>query len=618
MHRRRLESGRSVPTSLGAWAAALVVAFVLGAPAASSAPSAGGVAAGSFVLVSASFVSTNEGFALGAAPCARTTCAQLVKTTDSGRHWQVAAAPPAPIASLGSSSASVPADAISKILFTKAQGFAYGPGLWMTTTTADPLHWVLLHPGGPVRALAVNAGVLWAVVASCWIQDPNCVTPALRLERALVGTDTWHVVGGIAGYNSSELVFDGDSAWVAMWPRRFPSPVSIWRTTNAGNTWARLPDPCYQPSQAIDLAGLASPGGSALFELCAGNPGAGQEAKSVLWSSNGGISTRRVGEAPLPGLVDAFAAPSRLELVLAASSGAGFLYRSLDAGAHWTATTLDDGGAGLSDLAFVNSSFGIVLDGGPLLHALVDHLLVTRDGGRSWSPITIAVPTVPSPPARFGSNAVWPQATFEGQMGVFKTCTGPAFTTRAEVQACAARYMAAHGASPAAVAFFEATGSYLIRFVATGRVDLGYTLSELPMDCGCFGWLILNGRPLEQHPPWPSITTPAYASLERAFRVSAAYGTHFYSLFLFVPPDLEEARTLPGGSDELWLQFPINNICDACTTPYRARALYRFSATGTLSQVVGLGPCRAKSQAGAVPTKVSVPEPACPPVIATP
>ncbi len=598
--------------------AALVVVRLPAAGASGGSASPAGPAQGAsarFAPLSASFVSATEGLVLGATPCATGTCAALAATSDGGRSWTSEPAPPAPVASPPTGTSAVPADAVGTVLFTRASDYAYGPGLW--ATTAGPGHWQALHPGGPVLDVAVDAGTAWAVVASCWSMNPGCLAPSLRLERARVGTNTWQVVTGIGGFSDARLLFGGATGWVAMWPRRPLAAVTIWRTTDAGTSWSRMPDPCYRPSWAIDLAELASPGGSTLFELCAGNPGAGQEEKQVLESTDGGISTRPVGTAPLEGLTQAFAAPSPSLLVLAASSGAGFLDRSADAGRHWAVTTLDDGGAGLSGLSFVSPSVGVVVDGRPTTGPSPDRLLMTHDGGRTWSVVPITTSAAPSAGGRTGPSAVWPDATRGGQVAVSQLCFA-ATASAAAVQACVARYMAAHGASAAAVAFFEATRTYLIRFLDTGRVDIGYTLSEFPMDCGCFGWILLNGRPSDLRPPLPSLTTPAYATLQRAYRLAGGYRPGFNPLFVFYPPDLEAARSLPNGTEELWLQLPLNDACNACATPYRARALYRLSPGGALASTVSLGPCLATAAAGGVATKVEVTEPACPPVVASP
>ncbi|MDA8292055.1 MAG: hypothetical protein M0Z33_10320 [Actinomycetota bacterium] len=571
-----------------------------------------------FEPLSASFVSARDGFVLGATPCARALCTALVATTDGAHRWSAAAAPPAPLATPPAGGAAVPGDAIGTILFTGTSGYAYGPGLWADRSARGAPRWVRLHPGRPVLDLAVSAGTVWTVVASCWAQDPRCASPTLGLERAPVGTDAWRAVPGIGGVSAGQLLFRGREGWVTLRPRRVPSPVAIWHTADAGASWSRIRDPCYRPAEGTDLAELAAPGSSTLVELCAGSPGAGQEDKAILESTDGGASARAVGNAPLGGLVDAFVAPSRSLLVLAASSGAGFLYRSADAGRHWRATTLDDGGAGLSGLAFASATVGSVVEGRPSNAPFPDRLLVTRDGALTWSAVPIVEGTSSPASRRIGPSAVWRRAGTGGQVGVFEACASASRASRGAVEACAARYMTSHGASAAAVAFFEATGSYLIRFIDTGRVDVGYTLSELPMDCGCLGWLLLNGRPTESRPPMPSLATTAYAPLQRAYRLAGRYGAGFRPLFLLYPPDLEAARELPGGGEDLWVQFPVNDACNACGTPYRARALYRLSPAGAVAGVVSLGPCRATTPAGGAPTVVVLEEPDCPRVVAIP
>jgi photosystem II stability/assembly factor-like uncharacterized protein len=91
--------------------------------------------------------------------------------------------------------------------------------------------------------------------------------------------------------------------------------------------------------------------------------------------------------------------------VLAASSGAGFLDRSADAGRRWKVTTLDDGGAGLSDLAFVNPSVGVVVNGRLSSSPFPDRLLMTHDGGLTVSAVTIAG-RAPPPSRPIGPNAI--------------------------------------------------------------------------------------------------------------------------------------------------------------------------------------------------------------------
>lgn len=568
-----------------------------------------------FDPVSVSFISASQGFVLGASSCARTRCTSLVATFDGGRSWVRLRAPGAALAPAPGAGASAPG-AVSEVDFANASdGFAYGPGLWSTTNGAAT--WSQVRLGGPVLALAASGGFADAVVASCSPSNPGCSSPLLRLERAPVGSGPWRVVAGITGYDETLLSLRGPEGWVAMWPRKpYSAPASVWTTSDAGATWRRVPDHCFKPAQATDLAGLASPGGSLLFELCAGNPGAGQEGKEVLASADAGATAHVAGQLPPGGLAAGLAAASRRVLVVSASSGAGFLYRSGDGGRTWVMTRLVDGGSGLSGLAFITPAVGVVIDGHPGDAPFPDRLLMTRDGGTTWSAVPILPSGGPSAGARIGPSAVW-SLWRTGQPGAAEACIyshSPALSP-AQLKNCVERFMRAHGASPAAVAYFDTTGSYLVGFADAGLVDLGYTLSAVPMDCGCFSYVLLNGAHQDLVPPVPSLASPAYAKLRQAYRLSSGYSGLSY---LFRPPFLEAARMLAGRGEELVLQFQLNDICNACATPYRARVGYRLSETGALVGSVSLGPCLGPMPPSSAARTVKVEEPTCPPVLAGP
>lgn len=214
--------------------------------------------------------------------------------------------------------------------------------------------------------------------------------------------------------------------------------------------------------------------------------------------------------------------------------------------------------------------------------------------------------------ARIGPGAVWSQAAKGGQVGAFESCGSTISSTKA-YQACVARYMAAHGASAAAVAFFEATDTYLIRYLDTGEVDFGYTLSGHPMSGGFVFYVLLNGEPPYMVPKAPSLVTPAYLPLQAAFARANGFRPGTDPLEDFGrAPDLQAANRLPGGGEEMQLQFPLTT-CTACGTAYRAQLTLRFSAAGALSGSLNEGPC-----VGLGPgTEVLVKEPSCPKVLAT-
>jgi photosystem II stability/assembly factor-like uncharacterized protein len=331
---------------------------------------------------SVSFPSTTRGFLLGTSPCSHAPCTALLTSTDAGRTWAGVPVPHVPFTSPSSSSSG----GVSHVAFANASdGWVYGPSLWATRNGAQT--WAQVNLGGPVFSLAASAHVVYAVVGSCFPNGSSCQRPALSLERAAVGSGNWGTVRGISGYGTSALLaVNGNYAWVALTPKKFGAEL-LWTTSDGGTKWRSLPDTCYQPSQAADLAGLASPGGNVVFELCAGNPGAGQEGKSVRLSSNGGTTSHLVSRLPLGGIAGAITTTGNRNVFVTAASGASDVYSSDNAGQTWATRTFNDGGAGLYDLHFTTPSFGAAIEGQPQLGPSADRLLLTTDGGATWSPV---------------------------------------------------------------------------------------------------------------------------------------------------------------------------------------------------------------------------------------
>ena len=277
-----------------------------------------------------------------------------------------------------------PGASVSQVVFAgPSDGWAYGNSLWATYDGAHT--WQQVDLDGPVLSLNSSAHFAYALVGNCSPGAANCQGPALRLERSVVGSEKWAPVPGISGYGTSAIIaVNGANAWVSMVPRDHGAAM-IWTTADGGAKWHSLPDSCYQPAQATDLAGLASPGGRVVFELCAGNPGAGQEGKSLRISSDGGSTSRLVGYLPLGGLAQGIAAAGHDNVYVTAVSGASDVYSSDNGGRTWDARIFDDGGAGLTDIGFSTPSFGAAIEGQPADGPVADRLLVTDDGGATWS-----------------------------------------------------------------------------------------------------------------------------------------------------------------------------------------------------------------------------------------
>jgi hypothetical protein len=208
---------------------------------------------------------------------------------------------------------------------------------------------------------------------------------------------------------------------------------------------------------------------------------------------------------------------------------------------------------------------------------------------------------------RIGPEAVWKQALAD-QLPAWKGCRRP---LPGEDRACFARFMRAHGASPQAASFLDATSSYLIAFINTGEVDLGFTLSSFPANDD-LGYLLLNSSKQYFHPPLPSLASPSYAKLRHAYRLPAGQ-TALTVVTDSIVPWLEKTSRPSAGDEEIVLQFPLYDGCAACTTSYRARIGYWFSARGAFAGTVPLGPCLSRGHRG---RSTNVQEPVCPSVSA--
>jgi hypothetical protein len=126
--------GTAGQTALRTGASAVAAASRTGAPVAAAAAAK---PAKRIDVLSASFASASTGWLLAELPCSHQvhpcrTTVLMRETTDGGRTWFAAPAPPALPVDMFQSSP--PAGGVGGVLFTSARdGWAFGPGLWRTT-----------------------------------------------------------------------------------------------------------------------------------------------------------------------------------------------------------------------------------------------------------------------------------------------------------------------------------------------------------------------------------------------------------------------------------------------------------------------------------------------------
>jgi len=359
-----------------ALAALPVLVLALGAGSASAQPASGnpGPPKG-FEAQSASFVSAQTGYALGARQCSELPCkALLEKTVNGGKTWTSV---PAPAVSLEPPFTTQPTSAVSTVRFVNASdGWLFNPGLWATTDGGAQWHRVFLP--GVVVALAASDGVGFASA-----EPANGGLGTARLYRSQVGASAWAPVADVTPADA--LTVSGHSIWAGVAP-------TMWTSTDSGKNWSKLSFRC--PSNAPDATAVAAASPADVALACAnqGYPQPGSSYKDVFTSADGGHTFHLAGHPAEPGEPGLLAMPPAHPQVitLTAVSGASYLYRSINGGQTWQRTTYFDGGLGFRDLAYVSATTGYLIHfGGSPAIAYTKGLMKTQKAGATWQSVPI-------------------------------------------------------------------------------------------------------------------------------------------------------------------------------------------------------------------------------------
>jgi len=375
-------SGGSTSAAATTPAASATSAAATTSPSASAVAPAGGPVPAGMAATSVTFVSADEAFVLGTAPCSHAPCTSIVRTLNRGASWRGLPAPVVPLGQPQNGSAA----AVWGIRFaTPSHGFVFGTGLWETTDGGE--HWAkATSPAGSILSLEVIDGQVLAVTAPC-SSSSGCGTASLM--RRPVGGGSWqqvtqlHVSGGgfddlIATQARVAAILDGTSVVV---------------TADGGQSTSDEATPCT--SQGVKYAtSVAVTGPESLALLCSGSAGMGSVSKTIYVSSDLGQHwTQTAGAPPRGGDPISLAGATPGQLVVSAASGASWLYYSGNGAARWgSAYEVGDGGAGFNDLGFTTTSDGVVVYGPALADGNGEgrpgRLLLTSNGGASWQAVS--------------------------------------------------------------------------------------------------------------------------------------------------------------------------------------------------------------------------------------
>jgi photosystem II stability/assembly factor-like uncharacterized protein len=372
-------------------AAGLLTTGLLAASASAASASASSASASSAAPVPASFkavsitwLTPEQGWILGLAPCGAKgkSCTEVVSTSDAGATWAETGTIQAPTPPAGGATTGV-----TEIRFdTPAIGWAFAPDLYRTTNggrtwSREPL------PGTgskQVLALATTATAAYAVTSPCAYGTATCAGPGLPVWRTgTLAKESW-VKTPLTLPLSSLANLSAFGATVYADTTTFVSNF-LYASTDGGVKFAARPVPC-QASQDIQLMQVVATSASEVGLLCDGNPGLSEAIKSVYRSANTGKTDSSAGMMGLVGIQAQLAVSPSGNLAVASSSDGSFIYINDSGGTSWSMPVgFGDGGLGWNDITYVTDNEAwVVYSPGNNVDS-VGKVLVTHDGGRHWN-----------------------------------------------------------------------------------------------------------------------------------------------------------------------------------------------------------------------------------------
>lgn len=382
--------------------------------------------AASWSPLSVSLLRTGAGWALARHDCATGTCISLWRTTDRATTWRSISLPSRLRHVVDTTSPPDASFAPLSVSFVNAHdGLIYGSRQPRATNTGayEPPTVELwsTHDGGvtwtsmPTRSLGIRFDVLavdanrGSIYAIGWDSSQR-----LGLWRSPVSTNAWRRVSTppllpAAGGTSMEaaLVFNGTSGWLLVGNDR--GVTGSARMTRAGR-WVSWSSPCatigddfavpvvYSPSTLVDVCQVGGYGGS----VAPSTPSRVRVGTDwLVRSRNGGLSftpARQVGvegrtqwleqvpglpASPEPGVLFVARAIER-----APTQTVEHLLASRDGGRTWTSVYIarSELMGALQLVSFASAKLGVAInEESPTISSLV----VTNDGGRTWRRVAL-------------------------------------------------------------------------------------------------------------------------------------------------------------------------------------------------------------------------------------
>lgn len=336
--------------------------------------------------VTVAFVSFTVGYALVAATTSNACEIAVEKTTDGGATFG-SPAPVGPCSRLG------PATTLKVTFDGHGDGFLYDESAFYVTHDGGGTWHAVPEPGKVVDVDPVGSSV-WMFVGQC--RTPNCW---VVLTESTDGGRSWHQSPTeppiLVSTTDPQLVRTSTaSAYVLTAPRQnafgAPDTVPMWSTTDGGHSWAQHDIPC--PIDAGLAVMAATPGDGKLFAVCASQPAAGSQLKSVVVSADGGVTWSSAGpcttailkgECTEDSLILGYLGTlvSTAPTVLHLTGHRSPIYTTTDGGETWTRS---GGTPGSTGLTFFNEKDGVALS-----DTFARTLSRTDDGGATWGKVRL-------------------------------------------------------------------------------------------------------------------------------------------------------------------------------------------------------------------------------------
>jgi len=331
-----------------------------------SSPTIGGPVPDGFQGYELTWVSADEGWALGTAPCTTLPCTSIVRTTDGGQHWIGLPTPKAFL--LQHDNCNIGCSVVSSIRFVSPEvGYVFGPNAFYLTTDGGET-WQS-EPGN-----ALGLELAGSKVVRLSTPQPYCAPGCkYEIQRADVGSTSWQTVTLPAGGQSDNASLSASGNNVVLMTNGNPAGGAsnaqsvVFSSTDAGATWSKLGEPCPQASSEIDSTALSVAGNGSIAVLCRARMGG---AMSLAVSTGPGAPFTTVAAIPESDASVVTAANSSTVLV-----GGTHLYR-------WDGSTLTAvaGPSAIEFAGFESDQVGRVLAN--------NGIWMTSDGGRNWTQLS--------------------------------------------------------------------------------------------------------------------------------------------------------------------------------------------------------------------------------------